>query len=83
MCLCVVVTVIKPPVTWPQHLAPVVVMTPIVGAGPLKCVKVAFLGQDCGWAQTTPGLLPPLQPIGTLKAQVLNWGHPWILAGPL
>lgn len=64
---------IKPPATWPQHLARVVVMTPVAGAGPLKCVKVAFLGQDCSWAQTTPGILPPLQPIGTLKAQVLSW----------
>lgn len=54
-------TVIKPPATWPQHLASVVVMTPMAGAGALKCVKVAFLGQDCSWAQTTPGFLPPLQ----------------------
>lgn len=48
-------------------------MTPMAGVGPLKCVKVAFLEQDCGWRQTTPGLLPPLQPMGTLKAQVLSW----------
>lgn len=41
--------------------------------GARKCVKVAFLGQDCGWAQIMPGLLPPLQPIGTLKARVLSW----------
>lgn len=43
-------------------------------AGPLKYVKVAFFGQDRGWAQTTPALPPPLQPLGTLKAQVLSWG---------